>query len=395
MSGVAAIRLVAEREVRERLRSRTYLVSSALVVALLVLGLVLPRLISAPTPTYRFAVVGPPPPGLVPALRQEAAPHDAHVAVRAYPTRAAALAAVRDGTVNALLDPRRATLVFRREVDRELVNHTQQALVWARLPARLAPYGLTPGGLQRLLAPRPVQVRSLEPNGGASKDTTSLVAAGGAALMLMAISLYGNWVLMGVAQEKTGRVVELLMVAIRPRDLLAGKVVGIGALGLLQVVIVAAVTAAFTTLGVTDLPDSFVPGAALEVPWFVLGFVLYAVGFGVAGALVTRQEDVSAAAGPVTGVLVVSFFVAYSALLAAPNGALAQLATVFPTTAPFVVPARSAMVGVPAWQHVLAVVTTVGSIYGLIRLGGRVYAAALLHTSPLAGLAAAWRLRSG
>ena len=118
--------------------------------------------------------------------------------------------------------------------------------------------------------------------------------------------------------------------------------------------LVASVLAAATAIGLTDLPSSFVPGAALVVPWFVLGFALYAVGFGVAGALVTRQEDVSTVSIPVTGVMTVSFFLAYGALQSAPDGILAQVVTVFPTTAPFMLPARSAMAGVPAWQDVLA-----------------------------------------
>jgi ABC-2 type transport system permease protein len=199
----------------------------------------------------------------------------------------------------------------------------------------------------------------------------------------------------GVAQEKTGRVAELLIAAIAPRHLLAGKVLGIGALGLAQVALVASALAAATTIGLTDLPSSFVPGAALVAPWFVLGFALYAVGFGVAGALVTRQEDVSTVSLPITGVMTVSFFVAYASLQSAPDSILTRLATVFPTTAPFMIPSRSAMAGVPAWQHVLAIATTlVAAIYGLVRLGGRLYTAALLHTSPFAGLADAWRPHS-
>jgi len=227
-----------------------------------------------------------------------------------------------------------------------------------------------------------------------SEGTARLVALGGASLMFLAISIYGSWVMAGVAQEKTGRVAELLVAAIAPRHLLAGKVLGIGALGLAQVALVASALAAATAIGLTDLPSSFVPGAALVVPWFVLGFALYAVGFAVAGALVTRQEDVSTVSLPITGIMTVSFFLAYAALQSAPDGLLTQLATVFPTTAPFMVPSRSAMAGVPAWQHALAVATTLAAIYALVRLGGRLYTAALLHTSPVAGLAAAWRSHS-
>jgi ABC-2 type transport system permease protein len=285
--------------------------------------------------------------------------------------------------------------VFQREVDREMVAVARQALGWLELPRRLARAGVTTDEFARLVAPTHKHVRSVQPNAGVSDRTARLVALGGASLMLLAISIYGSWVMAGVAQEKTGRVAELLVAAIAPRHLLAGKVIGIGALGLAQVALVASVVAGATAIGLTDLPSSFVPGAALVVPWFVLGFALYAVGFGVAGALVTRQEDVSTVSIPVTGVMTVSFFLAYGALQSAPDGILARVVTVFPTTAPFMLPARSAMAGVPAWQHALALTLTLATTYGLVRLGGRLYTAALLHTSPFAGLMGAWRPHSG
>jgi ABC-2 type transport system permease protein len=395
MNAAAAIRLVALREVRERLRTRAYLISTGILIVLLGLGLALPKVISASSTTYRFGVVGSAPAGLTTALRRAAAPHDAQVVIHRYPARRAAITALGNDRVDALLETTPGRIVFQREVDREMVAVARQALGWLELPRRLARAGVTTDEFARLVAPTHMHVRSVQPNAGVSDRTARLVALGGASLMLLAISIYGSWVMAGVAQEKTGRVAELLVAAIAPRHLLAGKVIGIGALGLAQVALVASVVAGATAIGLTDLPSSFVPGAALVVPWFVLGFALYAVGFGVAGALVTRQEDVSTVSIPVTGVMTVSFFLAYGALQSAPDGILARVVTVFPTTAPFMLPARSAMAGVPAWQHALALTLTLATTYGLVRLGGRLYTAALLHTSPFAGLVGAWRPHSG
>jgi ABC-2 type transport system permease protein len=391
---VAAIRLVALREVRERLRTRAYLVSTSILIVLLGIGLALPKVISAPSTTYRFGIVDPSPGGLTIALRHAAPPHDAQVVVRRYEARQSAMTALENDQVDALLDATRTRMVFRRQVDQEMVALARQALGSLQLPGRLADAGLTPAAFARLVAPPHMHVQTAHPSGGVSDRTARLVALGGASLMLLAISIYGSWVMAGVAQEKTGRVAELLVAAISPRHLLAGKVIGIGALGLAQVTVVAAAVAAATAVGVTDLPSSFVPAAALVVPWFVLGFALYAVGFGVAGALVTRQEDVSTVSIPVTGVMTVSFFLAYASIQSAPDGLLAQAVTVFPTTAPFMLPARSAMAGVPVWQHALALALTLGTIYGLVRLGGRLYTAALLRASPFAGVSAAWRPHS-
>jgi ABC-2 type transport system permease protein len=90
--------------------------------------------------------------------------------------------------------------------------------------------------------------------------------------------------------------------------------------------------------------------------------------------------------------LVATYFVGYAALTAAPNGLLANALTVFPVTAPLVLPARSALVGVPLWEHVLAVVLVVAAIYALVRIAGRVYAHGLLHSGPRLDMRAAWRL---
>ena len=381
------------REIRERLRSRAYVISTGVLVVLLGVGLVLPKVVSAPETRYRFGVVGTPPAGLALALRQAAAAGAATVTLHRYPTAGAARDGLDAGSLDALLRDRGAQIVFRRDVNDTMVAIARQALARLALPARLDRAGLSPAQFARLVEPPRMRVHTLRPGGGVDAKTAQLVALGGASLMLMAISLYGSWVMAGVAQEKTGRVAELLVAAIRPRDLLAGKVLGVGLLGLAQVAIFAAVVAAATAVGITDLPSSFVPAAMLVVPWFVLGFALYAVGFAVAGAVVTRQEDVATVSIPVTGVMILSFFLSYGALQAAPGSAFTHFATLFPATAPFMVPGRSAISGVPLWEHALALGLTLAALYGLVRLGGRLYTAALLHSSPLSGLSAVWRLR--
>jgi ABC-2 type transport system permease protein len=169
-------------------------------------------------------------------------------------------------------------------------------------------------------------------------------------------------------------------------------VIGIGLLGLAQIALIAGLAGTLLAAGVFDTPGALGGDVALLVPWFALGFALYAVTFAAAGALASGQQDASTAGQPVGFVLVAAYFAGYVALAAAPNGVLAHVLTVFPLTAPLVLPARSALVGVPLWEHALAVVLVLGSIYALIRLAGRVYAHGLLHSGPRLGARAAWRL---
>ena len=174
--------------------------------------------------------------------------------------------------------------------------------------------------------------------------------------------------------------------------LLAGKVIGIGLLGLGQLALVAGLGATLLVAGAFDAPADLGASAALVIPWFALGYALYAVAYAVAGALASRQQNADAAGQPVAYALGAVYFAGYVALASNPDGALANVLTVFPLSAPLVLPARSALVGVPLWEQALAVVLVLLAIYALVLFAGRVYERGLLRSGPRLGLRAAWRV---
>jgi ABC-2 type transport system permease protein len=243
------------------------------------------------------------------------------------------------------------------------------------------------------LPPTPeLSAATLEPPGKTGSDAATAVAYIGSLLLLTTLAVYGQWVLTGVVEEKSNRVVELILATVRPRDLLAGKVLGIGLLGLGQVALVGGLASALLGAGTFDAPESLGSSLALIIPWFALGFTLYAVAYAGAGALASRQQDANSAGIAVTYTLLAAYFVGYVALASDDDGLLAHILTVFPPTAPLVLPARSALVGVPLWEHVLAVVLMLATIYMLVRVAGRIYAHGLLRSGARIGLRAAWRL---
>ena len=198
--------------------------------------------------------------------------------------------------------------------------------------------------------------------------------------------------LTGVVEEKANRVVEVIVATVRPRHLLAGKVIGIGLLGLAQVALIGGLTAILLAAGVFNAPTSLSGSVALIVPWFALGFALYAVAYATAGAIASRSQDANSAGMPVTYTLITAFFLGYIVLSVNPSGILAHVLTVFPLTAPLVLPARSALVGVPIWEHALALLVVVASIYALVRLAGRIYTSGLLRSGPRVDLRTTLRL---
>ena len=223
-------------------------------------------------------------------------------------------------------------------------------------------------------------------------DAQTLVAYVSSLLLLTSLAIYGQWVVSGVVEEKNNRVVEIILSTVRPRHLLAGKVIGIGLLGLAQLSLVVGLAAALLVAGVFDAPAGLGGSVALVIPWFALGFALYAVAYAAAGALASRQQNADTAGQPVTYTLLAVYFAGYVALASNMDGLLANVLTVFPLTAPLVLPARSALVGVPLWEHVVAVVLVLATIYALIRFAGRIYGQGLLRSGPRLGVRAAWQL---
>jgi ABC-2 type transport system permease protein len=376
MSARGTIVLVARREIRERLRSRAFLFSTIVLLALAGGSAALNGALAKHT-TYRIAVTAPAPPGLTAALRRAAQPFDAKVRVRLLASAAAGRKELADKKVDALLLLPTDRIVFRTEVDPKLAAAADGAV--RALRRHLPPAAeLTPA--------------TLLPPDTKTTDAAVAVAYIGSFLLLLSLTVYGQWVLTGVVEEKNNRVVELIVSTVRPRHLLAGKVIGIGLLGLAQLALVAGLGAALLAAGVFDAPASLGASLALVVPWFALGFALYAVAYAAAGALASTQQDANSAGQPVTYTILAVYFLGYVALATDDKGVLAHVLTVFPLTAPLVLPARSALVGVPVWEHVLAVALVAGTLYALVRLAGRVYAHGLLHTGPRLRPRAAWRL---
>jgi ABC-2 type transport system permease protein len=209
-------------------------------------------------------------------------------------------------------------------------------------------------------------------------------------LLFGTITTYGAMVLSGVVEEKSSRTVEVLLARMPARNLLAGKIAGIGALGLAQIGLTALVAlVAGAMVDAVDIPAVGGGVVAWAVVWFVLGYALYATVFGTLGSLASRTEDASSVAGPVTVVLILGFMLSFAAIGSAYT-TWARLVSWFPITAPFAMPNRIAMGAATWWDPLVAVALTIGAIAGLIVVGGRIYTRAILHTGATLSLAEAW-----
>ena len=183
---------------------------------------------------------------------------------------------------------------------------------------------------------------------------------------------------------------EVILSAVRPPELLAGKVIGIGLLGLGQFAAVAlAGTIAAISVG-RHLPPS-TPGAiGLIAVWFLLGYAFYCCAFAAAGAASSRQAEAPVAAGPLT-LLILLGYLASLAIQSNPDGLLAQITPFIPPLAPMTMPARM-LLGHPApWELPVSAARMLAATYGLVRLAGRAYSGTILRSGGRVALREAMR----
>jgi ABC-2 type transport system permease protein len=206
----------------------------------------------------------------------------------------------------------------------------------------------------------------------------------------MAILTYGNWVAQSVAEEKSGRVMELLITAATPRQLLTGKVLGTGAAGLTQYfVMIAAVVLGLVANG----PISRALGLSGELPvtlpdleplwvvsftiFFILGFLLYSTLYAAAGSMVSRIEDVQQAVGPLIYLAMAGYLASFVGMND-PDAGWVQVAALVPFFSPYLMPARMLLSTPEAWEVIVALVLLGATLVVAIWLAARIYSAGVL-----------------
>jgi ABC-2 type transport system permease protein len=377
MSAGRAVWEVARREVVERSRSRVLRVSLVLLLILSVGGAVAAARLSGRTPTDDVGLVGARSVALGPTIRlqEKAAGRRVHLHQVGV---AAASTAVRDGSIDvAVLDGRQ--LLVKTSQTGSAVRAVQQAVAAQAVLDRLRASGLTQAQALAALKPAPLPVNVIEPRPRNYDRNQGLVAAGLLALFMVLV-FFCQAVAQGVTEEKSSRVVELLLTTLSPRRLLAGKILGIGVLGLALLLIPgAAALVAGSLAGGVGLPSAAPEAIALILLWFVLGYIFYSVAFAAVGALVSRQEDLNTAMLPINAVLIGAFYLAIIVVNTNPNGTAASVAAFLPPFSPMVVPARMVLGDMNDFGLAIAVVLEILGTAAMIALAARAYERAILR----------------
>jgi ABC-2 type transport system permease protein len=388
LRGRAAITLVARREITQRIREKSFLISMAVTVTLVVLVAVVPPLFGfGGKQSFTVAVTDNASLAVAKTAQRSAKAFDTELKVRG-PSAGDANAAVAAGKVDAVLSAR--GLHAEDEPDATLVGLIENARREVEQSQALKRAGLSEAQAQRALNPPTLRVTTTEPV-DPERDRKGTFAFVAVLALYAQLLTFGYLLASGVVEEKASRVVEVLLATIQPRDLLAGKIVGLGILGFAQTLVLAgAGLIAATATGALDVDSDVVIAAALAVGWFVLGYAFYAGLFACAGALVPRQEELQSSMTPLTMLILISFFISFVVLDNA-DGTLAVVTSFIPFSAPMTMPPRIALGEASTVEIVAAFAITAAAAAALIPLSGRIYSGAVLRTGSAVKVRDAWR----
>ena len=284
---------------------------------------------------------------------------------------------------------------------RRLENAVRQAA----LAVRLEREGLDPARIDAITQPRlRLGAERLSERGrGGSGQANAVFAVAVAFLLYTAILLYGQNVLRSVVDEKQSRVAEVVLSSMKPGTLLAGKVIGVGAVGITQQIIWLGATAyigswlapflarmqggrATTAGGVpaaggatvaAALPDVSLGSIGLILVFFVLGYLLYASLYAAVGSTVNSEQEAQQAVGPIM-ILVIGSAILIQPVMLNPTSGLARAASLVPFSAPIIMPLRMSLTTVPPVDVLLSVAGLVVACVGTVWIAARIYRVGLL-----------------
>jgi ABC-2 type transport system permease protein len=412
LNPLKSIRLIAGREISERLGGRATWILTGITTVGAVALIVGPTLFSMSTKPYAVGLVGPSAQALAPALLAAAkasgvdmttvnVSDDATSRSELTPKQTSGqggglLSSLRGGSatldVALRLDTGSATIEFYQTVSPILAAVLRAVVEEVHQRDVLTQAGVSPSVVGAAQQPEPISTVTLKP---ASSDIAGrrIAALAAGILLFFSVGIFCNAVASGVAQEKTSRTAEVLLAAVTPRELMTGKVIGIGLVGFAQM----AVTIGAALLANAVVQSSLVPSEVwVLLPaillWFVLGYTLYAFGYAAAGAMVARQEEVQSVSAPFTVFLVGGYLLMY-ATIASPDAPWVRVVSYIPPLMPVLMPARLALGQVAIWEMPLAILIMLASIYGMARLAGRIYASSLVRGGSRVSWTAALRVR--
>jgi ABC-2 type transport system permease protein len=402
---------IIRREYVEIVRRKSFIISTVLVPVLMLVFVVVPVLLSVlePAKAYQIAIVDQT--GVIGAelaaaltdtLQDGSAKYASTVVDapgdRFDAARTARIAEVQSGTLNiviavpvSVLDDGKAAYITRDERNFNVLERIEDALNDIVIKQRLAAEGLDYGRVKSLTTSVSLEMNQVTAEGGVEKKDFlgewGLVFAF-TLILYMALLSWGVTISKSIIEEKSSRIMEVVLSSVSPRQFMTGKLVGVGLAGLTQLTIWASIGAAISTYAATGMVamlSSFHIEPVVFVyflGFFVLGFLLFSALFMTVGAMCSNDQDAQQLQGLITLPLVVPLLT-LMLLIQNPNSGIAVVLSLVPLFSPMVMLARIILIEPPAWQVALSMVLLAASIYFAIGFAARVFrVGALMYGKP-------------
>ncbi|GAA0942888.1 ABC transporter permease [Nonomuraea longicatena] len=354
-----SLMLVARREITTQVRSRAFVIGLLVTVVLMGALAFAPKLFGGPD-SYRLGTVG------TAQLPLKAAAPDTEFEWRSFADRQAATKALLDGDLDAVLVAGDKVLTD-GEIDSQLGVLLQSVNREVKLGA---------AGVQ-------IPPLAMESVGGDARYESARSGIAFVLIMVLFLMLFGQamMVAMGVVEEKGSRIVEILFASLRPWQLLGGKIVGLGVVGMINLVVTlaAGLIAAFASGLAADFPPGMTSIVIWVLVWFVLGYAFFATMAAALASLVSRQEEVGNVLTPMTMLLMAPYLISFYAMNE-PTSVFAQVISILPPFSSMVMPVRLASTEVPLWEVGLAAVLMAAAVVVMLSIGAKVYERAVIRT---------------
>ena len=365
LNSFSAVSLIAKREFTVQVMKKSFVISNAIILAVIVGGIVAFSIFSGSGDEERDVVGIAGDQSIAAVVEATGDAVGSPVEVREIADAAAARSGVESGDLDVALVPDGTDGAYTAVTESDLTG-TLRAVVEGSVATQatntaLAQQGVDQNELGAATSAATVTVDAIDPPDPEAGQRTAL-ALSAVFLLYAQIIGFGMYVAMGVVEEKSSRVVELLLSTVRPLQLLWGKILGIGAVGIVQLALygIAGVGAGLGT-GVLTVTGAAVSVFAATLAWFVLGFAFFAVLYAAGGSMVSRQEDVNSTTMPLLILIMAMFFAAFYSV-SDPESTLANTLSWIPPFSAIMMPLRiAAGVASPVQivgSAVLMVVTT-------------------------------------
>jgi ABC-2 type transport system permease protein len=379
---LGATGLVAAREIRQRVRGKVFRGATLLILAGVAAAIVIPAVHKSKASPLQVGVVGTLATPLKQAIDTTADGLGTTAHVVAEPSQAAANSALKSGKVDVAVIGTDAIVVNKPIENKDASKKAQFVRSMARTLGVFHAFGvagLSADQISQVVGAKSLPISSLQPpKANATVRTTSVI---GVIVLFIMLTQYNTWTLVGVMEEKSSRVVEVLLAAVRPLQLLAGKVIGIGAIVFAQAAVIVGFAMALGAAVGSDVLNGSTPLTLLAtLVWLVAGYAFYCWIYAAVGSMAERQDQVQALAVPVSLPMVLGYVMAITVASSGSSSSFFDVLAYVPLTAPFAMPVLVGIGAVTWWQFAISLAISVVSTVAVARLAASVYRRAVLRT---------------